>query len=236
VPTLPSGYTTLGFLRWRGGAWWCVGWDGTALAVLKSTDSGQSWAVQGATVPASAAALSFERSEAGASIIATGSEWHYRASDGAAWTVARTTVQTYKFQIAHLNGVWFGPASTAPGAKMARSPDGATWFDQSNASVLTPGYYRGAAYANGIVLAHSYFDTQAGYTTDAGLTFQAITTPYPAASEAYQAERPIVSQGGRFALLGPSTSTYLLNAVTGPSSTQALPAPLSAPACLAVRN
>jgi hypothetical protein len=236
VPTLPSGYTTLGYLRWRAGAWWCVGWDGAALAVLKSTDSGQSWAVQGATIPSTADSLSFERSEAGASIIATGTEWHFRASDGAAWTVARTTGHSYKFQIAHLNGIWFAPASQASHPGMARSTDGSTWFDQSNASVLTSGYYRGAAYANGVLLAHAYSDTQAGYTTDSGLTFQALTTPYPAAPWAYQAERPIVAQGGRFVLLGPGGSTYLLNAVTGPSSMQALPAPLSVPACLAVRN
>ena len=236
VPTLPSGYSTLGFLRWRGGAWWCVGWDGAALVVLKSTDSGQSWSVQGATVPASVAALSFERSEAGASIIATDTEWHFRANDGAAWTVARTTGHSYKFQIAHLNGIWFAPASQASSPGMARSTDGSTWFDQSNASVLTSGYYRGAAYANGVLLAHAYSDTQAGYTTDSGLTFQALTTPYPAAPGAYQAERPIVAQGGRFVLIGPGGSTYLLNSVTGPSSTQALPAPLGVPACLAVRN
>ena len=236
VPTLPAGFTTLGFLRWRTGAWWCVGWDGAALAVLKSTDGGQSWSVQGATVPAGVAALSFERSAAGASIIATETEWHFRASDGVAWAVARTTGHSYKFQIAHLNGIWFAPASQASHPGMARSTDGSTWFDQSNASVLTSGYYRGAAYANGVVLAHAYADTQAAYTTDAGLTFQAITTPYPAAPGAYQAERPIVAQGGRFVLLGPSGSTYLLNNVTLPSAAQALPAPLGVPACLAVRN
>lgn len=240
VPALPSGYTALGFLRWRAGAWWAMAsadrtshWEH---GVVTSTNGGQTWSLVGGTVTSAGLGFSFERSEAGASIIATGSEWHFRASDGVAWTVARTTAQTYKFQIAHLNGIWFGPASTAPGSKMARSTDGSTWFDQSNASVLTPGYYRGAAYANGIVLAYAYFDPFAGYTTDAGQNFQVITTSYPAAPDGYTVERPIVAQGGRFVLLGPSGSTYLLNSVTGPSSTQALPVPLATPACLAVRN
>jgi hypothetical protein len=240
VPTLPAGITTLSFLRWRTGAWWAMAsadrtshWEH---GVVTSTNGGQTWSLVGGTVTSAGLGFSFERSAAGASIIATDTEWHFRASDGAAWAVARTTGHSYKFQIAHLNGIWFAPASQASYPGVSRSTDGSTWFDQSNASVLTSGYYRGAAYANGVVLAYAYADTQAGYTTDAGLTFQAITTPYPAAPGAYQAERPIVAQGGSFVLLGPGGSTYLLNNVILPSSTQALPAPLGVPACLAVRN
>jgi hypothetical protein len=234
APTLPTGYTTLSFLRWRAGAWWAVGENGTVIAVLRSTDGGRTWAIQGATLPG-AGLLSFERSEAGVSVVAFDTEWYQRASDGVAWVSARTatTMDIHKFQIAHLNGVWFAPEAYLPD-KMMRSADGAAWFSQSNTTTVS-GYARGAAYANGVVLTHNYTSPQMVSSTDGGQTFQPLSLLLPAASAAYQSERYIVAQGGRFVLLGASGNTYAVNSVTTPVTTQALPAPMSVPACLAVR-
>ncbi len=236
VPTFPSGYSTLGFLRWRAGAWWAVGYDGSAMSVMTSVNGGQTWTLVGGPQPATFVA-SFERSEAGVSVIANEANWYHRANDAAAWVAVKAfdVAGVGKYQIAHLNGVWFGPARVASIPGLARSADGAAWFDQSNPTVLTLGYYRGTAYANGVVLAYSYADTMMGYTTDAGQTLQPISPALPAASTIFNTERPIVSQGGRFVFLGAGGNTYLINSVTGPSTTQALPAAMGAASCLAVR-
>ena len=208
TPTFPSTYARISHMRWRSGAWWALGDTGTTdIGVLTSTNGGQTWALAGAaqagTFPAS-----FERTEAGASIIANETDWYYRATDGEAWAAVKTfTASGYKFQIAHLNGVWFGPSSIAPSPGFARSTDGTTWFDQSNASVLTAGYYRGFAYVNGSVVGHNYFDALSGYTIDAGLTVQA-TAALPAASGGYDVECPIVSQGGRAVMIGDAGRTF----------------------------
>ncbi|KJV10557.1 hypothetical protein VZ95_04015 [Elstera litoralis] len=189
----------------------------------------------GGTILSPTLGLSFERSEAGASILATGAEWYYRASDADAWAVVRTVGIGSRFQIAHLNGVWFGPASDSYLPGLARSVDGETWFTQSNPSVLTSGYYRGFAYTNGTVIGQAYYDGVAGYTLDAGLTVQA-TAALPGFSGGYDVERPIVSQGGRTYMIGASGEIYVITAVAATASAQALPAPLGVPSCLAVRN
>ncbi len=237
TPALPGAFSQISHLRWRAGAWWALGFDGANnIVVLTSVNGGATWTEAGAALPATFAA-SFERSEAGVSIIANEANWYHRVSDAAAWVAVKAfdVAGVGKYQIAHLNGVWFGPARVANTPGLARSADGAAWFDQSNPSVLSLGYYRGAAYANGVVLAHSYADTMMGYTTDAGQTLQPISPALPAASTSFNTERPIVSQGGRFVFLGPGGQTYLLNTVTAPATTQNLPAAMGAATCLAVR-
>lgn len=207
TPTLPGGYTTLSHMRWRAGAWWALGGTGAAIGVLTSTDGGQTWTLVGAAQAATFAA-SFERSEAGASIIANESDWYYRANDAAPWVAVKTFgASGAKFQIAHLNGIWFGPSSLAVSPGVARSVDGSAWFDQSNASVLTAGYYRGFAYVNGSVVAHCYADPLTGYTTDAGLTVSA-TAALPAASDAFNTDSPIVAQAGRVVMIGGAGRTF----------------------------
>ncbi len=234
TPTLPGGYTSLGFLRWRAGAWWAVGGTGSALAVLTSTNGGATWAVAGATI-AAAAAYSFERSEAGASIIATNTEWHFRPDNSSAWSVVKTFAATsYRFQIAHLNGIWFGPNDTLPNGLLARSTDGQGWFAQSNPTVLTGGgFYRGTAWGNGYALACAYFETIAGFTTDAGLTVQAGAT-LPAPTLLYDTECPIVCVQGRFVMLGDAGRTFAANTPAGPWAASNLPFGLT-PSTLAVR-
>ena len=234
TPTLPGGYTSLGFLRWRAGAWWAVGGTGSAVAVLTSTNGGASWTVAGATIT-DTAAYSFERSEAGASIIATNTEWHYRASDGAAWTVARSFAAiSRRIQIAHLNGIWFGASSIAASPGLARSSDGLSWFDQTNASVLTSGYYTGAAYGNGYVVAATYLESIAGSTIDAGLTVQA-SAALPAATGVFDTECPIVNVQGRFVMLGDAERTFAANTPAGPWNASNLPAGLTGNLMLAAR-
>lgn len=234
VPTLPVGYTTLGFLRWRAGAWWAVGSTGSAVAVLTSANGGATWTVAGATI-AAAAAYSFERSEAGASIIATNAEWHYRASDGAAWSLARSVnAESRRFQIAHINGIWFGPSSVGPTPGLSRSADGSSWFDQTNMSVLTGGAYSGAAYSNGYVVAATYLETIAGSTIDAGLTVQASST-LPAATSVYDIECPIVCSQGRFVMLGDSGRTFSANTPSSSWTAQNLPAGVAGQLTLAAR-
>jgi hypothetical protein len=222
TPTLPSGYTTLSHLRWRAGAWWALGGTGAAIGVLTSTDGGQTWTLVGAAQAATFAA-SFERSEAGASIIANESDWYYRANDAAAWVPVKTFgASGAKFQIAHLNGIWFGPSSLAVSPGVARSVDGSAWFDQSNASVLTAGYYRGFAYVNGSVVAHCYSDPLTGYTTDAGITIQA-TNALPAASTTFSTDSPITAQAGRVVMLGDGGRTFSANSATTAWSAQTIP-------------
>jgi hypothetical protein len=221
TPTLPGGYTALSHMRWRAGAWWALGGDGTNIGILTSADGGATWTLAGAA-EAGTFAASFERTEAGASIIASGSTWYYRATDGAAWSAVRTTTQTGKFQIAYLNGVWFGPASEASSPGFARSTDGAAWFDQSNASVMTAGYYRGFTYLNGAVVGHSYFDALSGYTTDAGITVSA-TNALPAASDAFNTDSPIVAQAGRVAMIGDTGRTFAVIGATGTWTAQTIP-------------
>ena len=233
VPTLPSGYTSLGFLRWRAGAWWAVGSTGSALAVLTSTDGGVTWGVAGATIAATAA-YSFERSEGGASIIATVTDWYFRPSDTDAWALVKAFAGGYRFQIAHLNGIWFGPNDVAVNALLARSTDGAGWFAQSNPTVLTSGgYYRGMAYGNGYIVACAYTEALTGFTTDAGLTVQAGAA-LPAASGAYDTECPIVCVQGRFVMLGDAGRTFAASTPAGPWNASNLPAGLN-PSTLAVR-
>ncbi len=237
VPTLPDDYAYLGFLRWRDGAWWAVAtadrtthWEH---AEVTSTDGGATWAIIGAVLTVNAFAYSYERSEAGAAIIATLSEWHFRADDGSPWGVVRTTARSSRFQIAHLNGIWFGPASEAPAPGLARSVDGAGWFVQTNATVLGIGYYLGAAYGNGNVIACAYGEALAGYSTDAGLTVQA-SGALPAGSALYDTECPVVCQQGRFVMIGDAGRTFAANTPAGPWAASALPAGLAA-SSLAVR-
>ncbi|GFZ80653.1 hypothetical protein GCM10011497_06400 [Elstera cyanobacteriorum] len=234
VPGLPSGYTSLGFLRWRAGAWWGVGSTGSALAVLTSTDGGLTWVVAGATLAASTA-FSFERSEGGASIIATITDWYFRTSDTDAWSLVKTFASSgYRFQIAHLNGIWFGPNDTLPNGLLARSTDGQGWFAQSNPTVLTGGgYYRGMAWGNGHAVAHVYYEPQAVASTDAGLTVQAAAA-LPSGSVLYDTECPIVCVQGRFVMLGDTGRTFAASTPAGPWNASNLPAGLN-PSTLAVR-
>jgi hypothetical protein len=222
TPTLPGGYTTLSHMRWRAGAWWALGGDGTNIGVLTSTNGGATWTLVGAA-QLGAFAASFERTEGGASVIANGSDWYYRATDGGAWVPVKTFgASGAKFQIAHLNGVWFGPSSNASSPGFARSADGSAWFDQSNASVLTAGYYRGFAYLNGAVVGHSYFDALSGYTTDAGITVSA-TNALPAASDVFNTDSPIVAQAGRVAMIGDTGRTFAVIGATGTWTAQTIP-------------
>lgn len=233
TPTLPGGYTTLSHMRWRAGAWWALGGTGSVIGVLTSTNGGATWTLAGAA-QAGTFAASFERTEAGASIIASDSNWYYRATDGAAWVAVRTTAQPFKFQIAYLNGVWFGPSSNASSPGFARSTDGSTWFDQSNASVLTAGYYRGFAYVNGSVVGHSYFDALSGYTIDAGITVSA-TAALPAASDAFNTDAPIVAQAGRVVMIGDAGRTFSSFGAATSWSTRDIPGGWT-PTSIAARN
>lgn len=240
VPTLPSGFSRLGFLRWRNGAWWAMAvadrtshWE---TGLVTSTDGGVTWTLVGATVIDAAFGYSFERSESGAAILATETQWFYRPNDGAAWSVARPafSASARRFQIAHLNGIWFGPSSLANSPGLARSTDGAAWFDQTNATVLTGGgYYMGAAYGNGAVVAYACVMSITGTTTDAGLTVQAGAT-LPAATVIYDSECPIVCQQGRFVMLGDTGRTFAASTPAGPWNASNLPAGLN-PSTLAVR-
>ena len=235
TPTLPGGYITLRFLRWRAGAWWAIASNGSAIGVVTSTNGGASWTLAGATISDAEAGFSFERSEAGASIIATDTEWHYRSGDGAAWSVARTFyAASRRFQIAHLNGIWFGAASVGPFLGLARSSDGSSWFDQTNPSVLTGGSYSGAAYGNGYVVAATYLESIAGSTVDAGLTVQA-SSALPAATGVSDIECPIVCVQGRFVMLGDSGRTFAAVTPSGSWTAQNLPAGLTGYIMLAAR-
>lgn len=238
TPTLPTGYTIFGFLRWRAGAWWGLvsgdrtsHWEG---GIVTSTDGGASWSLVGPTATDSGYFFSFERTDTGASIIATGNTWFHRPDDGAAWATVRTTSQSYRFQIAHLNGIWFGPDSAVVNSLLARSTDGTAWFAQSNPTVLTGGgYYRGAAWGNGYTVAYAYYDPVPGYSTDAGLTVQAGGT-LPTGSLTYDTECPIVCQQGRFVMLGDIGRTFAANVPAGPWTASNLPTGIGA-TTLAVR-
>lgn len=235
TPTLPGGYTTLRFLRWRSGAWWGIASNGAAIGVVTSTNGGASWTLAGATISGTGAGLSFERSEAGASIVATATEWHYRSGDGAAWTVARTTSQPYRFQIAHLNGIWFGPDSAAANGLSARSTDGVSWFAQTNPTVLTSGgRYLGFSYGNGYAIGYAYFENIGGSTIDAGLTVQSTAT-LPASTVTFDVECPIVAVMGRFVMLGDEGRTFAATTPTGSWSATNLPAAMTGQLSLAVR-
>ncbi len=222
IPTLPVGYTTLSHMRWRAGAWWALGGTGSVIGVLTSTNGGQTWTLAGAA-QAGTYAASFERTEAGASIIANESDWYYRAGDAVAWASVKVfTAGSAKYQIAHLNGVWFGPSSPAASPGFARSVDGAAWFDQSNASVLTTGYYRGFAYLNGAVVGRSYADPLSGYTIDAGVTVQS-TSALPARTENFDTDSPIVTQAGRAVMIGDAGRTFSAATATAPWSARSIP-------------
>ncbi|MCK6443617.1 hypothetical protein [Elstera cyanobacteriorum] len=238
VPTLPGGYSRLGFLRWRDGVWWAMAMaDRTShweTGVVTSIDGGVTWSLVGATLIDAAFGYSFERSEAGASIMATGTQWFHRSDDGAAWISVRSTGQSYRFQIAHLNGIWFGPDSMGANSLLARSINGQSWFAQSNPTALiSGGYYRGMAYGNGYIVACAYTEAVTGFTTDAGLTVQAGAT-LPAASGPYDTECPIVCVQGRFVMLGDAGRTFAASTPAGPWNASNLPAGLN-PSTLAVR-
>lgn len=235
TPALPAGYIRLGFLRWREGAWWAIASDGSRIAVVTSTDGGASWSIVGDTVIDAAPGVSYERSEDGASIIATATEWHFRASDADAWAIVKSFASNgYRFQIAHLNGIWFGPNDTDANGLLARSTDGETWFAQSNPTILVGGgYYRGMAWGNGNLLALAYPEALITYSTDAGLTVQAGTA-LPAVTGVLDSECPIVCQHGRFVMLGDIGRTFLGNTPAGPWIATDLPAGHN-PATLAVR-
>lgn len=238
APTLPDSYSRLGFLRWRNGAWWAVAsadrtsqWEH---AEVTSIDGGATWSIVGATIVDPSLVFSFERSETGASILALATEWYFRTDDGSPWSMVRATGQSYRFQIAHLNGMWFGPDTMSPNSLMARSVDGVGWFAQTNTTVLTyGGYYRGIAYSNGRLIACAYTEPQTGYSTDGGLTMQ-TGAELPAACNSYDTECPIVSDQGRFVMIGDPGRTFAANTPAGPWTASSLPNGLI-PSTLAVR-
>lgn len=224
TPTLPGAFSQLSHLKWRAGAWWALGFDGgTSVAVLTSVNGGATWALVGTAQPATFAA-SFERTETGESIIANEANWYHRANDAAAWVAVRAFADAGvgKYQITHLNGVWFGPASVAATPGLARSVDGVTWFDQSNASALADGYYRGFAYINGAVVGYAFADGLTGYTIDAGITTQA-TLILPAFTTTVATDSPITAQAGRVVMIGDAGRTFSANSATTAWSAQNIP-------------
>lgn len=239
VPTLPAGYSRLGFLRWRDGAWWAVAsadrssqWEH---AVATSVDGGVTWGLIGATITDPSLVFSFERSEAGESILATAMEWRFRSDDGDAWSIAKAFNSFgYRFQIAHLNGMWFGPDTMLPNSLMARSVDGVGWFSQTNSTALiSGGYYRGMAYSNGHLVACGYTEAVTGYSTDAALTVQ-TGAALPAACNSYDTECPIVGEQGRFVMIGDTGRTFAATTPAGPWTASSLPGGMT-PLSLAVR-